>query len=105
MARLYEIVVLLTALVLLFLCGCHSAQSPYRLNLLAPGITETNAEINDSFYIDIDIRDAPQVNLTGWSVPGIEDFRGYDSHFKFDNQLLTAQGRLSELWWSYWGAR
>ena len=71
MTRLYEIVLLLTALALLFLCGCGEYRPPI-----------------------IDIRDAPQVNLMGWSIPGIEDFRGYDSHFKFENMLKIQEEKM-----------
>ena len=35
----------------------------------------------------------------------IVNFRGYDGHFKFDNQLLAAQGRFNEVWRPYWGLK
>jgi hypothetical protein len=80
MARLCEVVLLLILLWLLM--GCGECRPPI-----------------------IDIRDQPQINLGGWTIEGIETFHGYDSQFKFDNQLLTAQGRLSEVWWPFWGAK
>ena len=58
----------------------------------------------------VDIRDEPvQIDWCPRQpyvpVGTIVNFRGYDSHFKFDNQLLTAQGRFDEVWRPYWGLK
>jgi len=98
-----------TILLLILLTGCspYNTQNIWRVNINGEGIIEST---ENSFLSVFDIRNTPiQIDASPRQpeklVDSIIDFRGYDSHFKFENQLKISQGKYNELWWPYCGSK
>ena len=86
-------------------CDQQTQQQTLQINIDSAGIIESELVTFSKSY-KIDIRDEPMPidyspRQPEWLANMILNFRGYDSHFKFENQLLTLQGRTNELWWPF----
>lgn len=84
-------------------CSPYNTRNIWRININKEGIIES---AEDSRFDILSIQNEPlQIDACPRQpeklVEEIINFRGYNWHFKFENQLKMAQGKHNELWWPY----